>query len=115
MWPDVINWQAPFLFCMDKNDITKTIKNFCMEDLLTKNSTEGTVAKAIESQTSKLPSDLFLWSSLGAMGVSLVLKIIGKKHEALFVGQWAAPFLILGLYNKLVKVKGHDQEDKSPD
>ena len=83
-----------------------------MEDVLTKPKKEGKVARAIEEQTAKLPSDVFLWSALGSMGVSLILKIIGKKHEALFVGQWAAPFLILGLYNKLVKVEGHDKEDK---
>ena len=84
-----------------------------MADVLTKPKTEGEVAKTIENQTAKLPSDVFLWTALGAMGVSLTLKIIGKKHEALFVGQWAAPFLILGLYNKLVKVQGHDQQDRS--
>ena len=27
---------------------------------------------------------------------------------ALFIGQWAAPFLILGIYNKLVKQHGSD-------
>ena len=69
---------------------------------------EGKVTKGIETQTSKIPSDVFLWSALGSMGISLVLKIMGKKHESLFVGQWAAPFLVLGLYNKLVKVAGHD-------
>jgi hypothetical protein len=83
-----------------------------MEDILTSPKKEGPVAKAIESQTAKLPSDLFLWSALGSMGLAFVLKVIGKKHEALFVGQWAAPFLILGLYDKLVKVQGHDREDK---
>ena len=73
---------------------------------------EGKVAKAIEEQTSKLPSDLFLWAALGAMSVSLALKIMGRNHNSLFVGQWAAPFLILGLYNKVVKVEGHDEENK---
>ncbi len=74
---------------------------------------EGPVAKTIENQTAKLPSDLFLWAAMGSMGVSLGLKAFGKKDEALFVGQWAAPFLILGLYNKIVKVQGHDQTDKT--
>jgi hypothetical protein len=83
-----------------------------MEDILYETRKEGPVAKTIETQTSKLPSDWFLWSALGAMGISLALKIMGKKHNALFLGQWAAPFLILGLYNKLVKVEGHDKEDK---
>ena len=83
-----------------------------MEDILYETRKESPVAKTIESQTSKLPSDGFLWSALGSMGISLALKIMGKKHNALFLGQWAAPFLILGLYNKLVKLEGHDKEDK---
>lgn len=69
---------------------------------------EGPLAKAIESQTAKLPSDLFLWASMGAMTASLTLKLLGKNHTALFIGQWAAPFLLLGIYNKIVKVEGHD-------
>jgi hypothetical protein len=69
---------------------------------------EGPVAKTIESQTSKLPSDLFLWTSVGAMATSLTLKLLGKTHTALFIGQWAAPFLLFGIYNKIVKIGGHD-------
>lgn len=71
---------------------------------------EGWVAKTIEKQTSKLPSDTFLWASLGAMATSLTLKLVKQDHLALFVGQWAAPFLLLGIYNKIVKVEGHDSE-----
>jgi hypothetical protein len=73
---------------------------------------EGTVARAIEEQTSKLPSDVFLWASVAAMAGALTLKILKKDHVALFVGQWAAPFLLLGIYNKLVKVEGHDKHDQ---
>ena len=69
---------------------------------------EGPVARSIEEQTAKLPSDLFLWAALGSMAVSLTLQIMGRKKESLFVGQWPAPFLLLGLYNKLVKLEGHD-------
>jgi hypothetical protein len=74
---------------------------------------EGPVTKAIEKQTSKIPSDFFLIAALTSMGVSATLKCFGKSHTALFIGQWAAPFLLLGVYNKLVKVKGHDMHDKS--
>jgi hypothetical protein len=70
---------------------------------------EGRVARTIEEQTAKLPSDIFLWSALGSMGVSLILKTLKQNHTALFVGQWAAPFLLLGIYNKLVKLEGHDK------
>jgi len=69
---------------------------------------EGKVAKAIENQTAKLPSDTFLWAALGSMAVSATLKCLGKGHTALFVGQWAAPFLLLGIYNKIVKVEGSE-------
>lgn len=70
---------------------------------------EGPVATAIEEQTAKVPSDVFLWASLASMGASLTLKVLGRNDTALFVGQWAAPFLLLGIYNKIVKTQGHDQ------
>lgn len=75
--------------------------------------TEGATATAIERQTAKLPSDTFLWASLGSIATSLVLQTMGKKEESLFVGQWAPTFLILGLYNKIVKELGTDYRDRS--
>lgn len=71
---------------------------------------EGKVARMIEEQTAKLPSDIFLWAALGAMAASLTLKILKKDETALFVGQWPASFLLLGVYNKLVKQEGHEGE-----
>ncbi len=71
---------------------------------------EGYLAHAIEEQTAKLPSDVFMWAALGSMGVSLFLRLTDRKDESLFVGQWAAPFLLFGVYNKLVKVAGSDNE-----
>lgn len=70
---------------------------------------EGAVARTIEQQTAKLPSDTFLWSAISAMAVALALQLYGRKHESLFIGQWAAPFLLMGLYNKVVKVAGSDR------
>ncbi len=69
---------------------------------------EGPVAETIEQETAKLPSDVFLWASIGSMTASLILKILKKNDTALFVGQWAAPFLLFGVYNKIIKVGGHD-------
>lgn len=68
--------------------------------------TEGRVARTIEQQTAKLPSDTFLWAALGSIGLSLTLELTGKKEAANFVGHWAPTFLILGLYNKMVKLHG---------
>ena len=74
---------------------------------------EGPVAKTIEEQTAKIPSDVFLWAAFGSMAASAILQFTTKKKESLFVGQWAAPFLLLGIYNKLVKQLGHDQQDRN--
>jgi len=73
--------------------------------------TEGEVAKSIETQTAKLPSDIFLWAAIGAMTASASLYLLGNKHTSVFVGQWAPTFLILGVYNKLVKQLGSDFTD----
>jgi hypothetical protein len=70
--------------------------------------TEGTVARTIEQQTAKLPSDAFLWAALGSIGTSLVMMAVGAEKKANFIGQWAPTFLILGLYNKIVKLQGSD-------
>jgi hypothetical protein len=75
---------------------------------------EGPVAKAIEKETSKLPSDLFLWTGLGLLATSVILNAFRQKHFGLMIGQFAAPILIMGLYNKTVKQAGHDVLDKKP-
>jgi hypothetical protein len=72
---------------------------------------EGGLARAIEAQTAKLPSDTFLWAAVASMGVSASLQLMGKRHASLFVGQWAPAFLLLGVYNKLVKQHGSDAYD----
>ncbi len=75
---------------------------------MNKDLKEGKVAKEIEEETAKVPSDVYLWTAITAMGASLTLKILKKDKLALFVGQWSAPILIMGLYNKIVKTEGHD-------
>ena len=73
--------------------------------------TEGRVARSIENQTAKLPSDTFLWAAAASMAASATLQIMGNRHASVFVGQWAPTLLILGLYNKLVKQLGSDALD----
>ncbi len=73
---------------------------------------EGKLTKKIEKQTAKLPSDYFLWAAVGAMTASATLKVMGRGKTSLFVGQWATSFLLLGIYNKIVKVQGSDADDK---
>ena len=70
---------------------------------------EGSLARAIESRTAQLPSDLFLWVAMGSIATSLTARMLGNRDLSQFIGQWAPTILILGLYNKLVKVAGHER------
>ncbi len=79
-----------------------------MENLENKKMEEGQMTKEIESKTAQVPSKVYLCTALTAMAASLALKCMGHKHTSLFVGQWVAPFLLFGIYNKIVKTQGHD-------
>lgn len=70
---------------------------------------EGRLARTIEQQTAKLPSDIFLWAAVGSIVCSAGLQIAGRRESSIFVGQWAPTFLLLGIYNKIVKVAGSDR------
>ena len=75
----------------------------------TESHTEGKVARTIEQQTAKLPSDVYLWAAGGAVATSAILQLMKRPRASLFLGQWVAPFLLLGVYNKIVKVAGSDR------
>jgi len=73
---------------------------------------EGPLARTVEEETAKLPSDVWLWAAVGSMAVSLGMQLTRNRRLATlsnFIGQWAPTLLILGLYNKVVKVAGHDR------
>lgn len=79
-----------------------------MENLENKGAEEGQLTKDIESKTAQIPSKVYLCAAAVAMAGSAILKCVGHKHTALFIGQWVAPFLLFGVYNKIVKTEGHD-------
>jgi len=76
---------------------------------------EGRATQAIERQTSKLPSIAFLGLAFGAMAFSASLAASAHPQRrfgysrrlelANFVGQWAPTLLVIGVYNKLVKIE----------
>jgi hypothetical protein len=69
---------------------------------------EGMLTKEIEHYTSQVPSGTYLSLAIGSIGLSLALQLAGRKHAANFVGQWVPTILLLGLYNKLVKLEGSE-------
>jgi len=69
---------------------------------------EDQITAYLERNSSQIPTSLYLGAALTSMITSLSLQLAGKDKQALFVGQWAAPFLLLGIYNKMVKQHGSD-------
>jgi hypothetical protein len=86
-----------------------------IDDLNTSgNPSEGKLTTAIENQTSKVPSITFLNLAIGSMVLSAGLALLNEeKSRANFVGMWAPTFLLLGIYNKLVKLEGNDRFRKA--
>jgi len=76
--------------------------------------TEDQITARPESQSAKWPTSFFLGAAIASMIASLILKAQEKDNLALFIGQWAAPFLILGTYNKIVKQHGPDAAVRDP-
>ncbi len=70
---------------------------------------------AIEKVSSKVPSSAFLGLAIAAIAASVTLQITQKEKApaSAFVGQWVAPFLLLGIYNKMVKQHGSDAQTRS--
>ncbi len=73
---------------------------------------EDRVTGMIEAQTSKIPSSGYLAAAVTSMLASAILKLAGRDATALFVGQWAPAFLLMGVYNKMVKQHGSDSQHR---
>lgn len=67
---------------------------------------ESTLTRLIEQQAARIPSDMFLAAAFGAMAASVAFEIAGNTRASRFVGMWPAPLLVMGVYNKMVKVFG---------
>ena len=68
--------------------------------------------ETVEHYTAALPSSAYFGVAVGAMAASLALHIAGRGRWGNFIAQWAPALLILGVYNKLVKLEGHDHIDR---
>ena len=75
-------------------------------------NTEDQFTKTVEKYTAAVPSSAYLAVAVGAMGLSLLFQATGRGKWGNFIAQWAPTWLILGLYNKLVKLEGHDRSDR---
>lgn len=65
---------------------------------------EDSFTRVIEQQTARVPSNVFLMASLGAIAGSLYFFLRDQRDESLLLGLWAPTLLTMGVYNKLVKL-----------
>jgi hypothetical protein len=77
--------------------------------------TEDEFTKTIERYTAAIPSTGYLAVAIGAIGLSLVCQVTGRGKWGNFIAQWVPTWLIIGVYNKLVKLEGHDRFDRGRD
>ena len=76
---------------------------------------EGRLTKAIEKQTAKIPSTVYLGLAAGSVLISAALAMSERRRGlANFVGLWVPSILLLGVYNKIVKTQGLDQTESRP-
>jgi hypothetical protein len=71
--------------------------------------TEDRFTKTVEDYTATVPSSAYLGVAVAAMGASLLFQMTGQGKWGNFLAQWVPTWLIIGLYNKVVKLEGHDQ------
>ena len=84
-----------------------------LENTQLSDRTEDDFTKSIEEVTAAIPSSAYLGVAMGAVALSLMLQAGGRGKWGNFVAQWVPTILIMGLYNKLVKVGGHDRDSGS--
>lgn len=72
---------------------------------------EDSLTSSVEDYTASVPSSAYLGIALGAMAVSLACQAAGRGKWGNFIAQWVPTLLIIGAYNKLVQLEGHDRGD----
>ena len=78
----------------------------------TPQQSEDEITKEIEHYTATIPSSTFLAVAIAAMGASILFQIAGQGKWGNFIAQWVPTWLIIGLYNKVVKLEGHDRTER---
>src|SRR5690242_18780537 len=65
-----------------------------------KSRKEGRLTRKLERVTAMLPSSTWLALAGASIAGAFGLRIAGRNHTALLVGQLAPTFMLVGIYNK---------------
>ena len=80
-----------------------------------KTPTEGKLTKTVEKVTAQVPSMGYLTLALCSMAISGGIALFASPRRqplANFIGLWVPTIMLVGIYNKLVKLEGSDVFDK---
>jgi hypothetical protein len=53
--------------------------------------------------TDNIPEEAWYWMAVGSIGLSAALRLAGRAHWSLFVGQWPPTFILFALYHRLIR------------
>jgi hypothetical protein len=67
------------------------------------------VTKSVEQYAASIPSSAILGVAVGAMAVALVCQLAGRRKWGNVIAQCVPAWLLIGLYNKRVELKGHER------
>ena len=55
-----------------------------------------------------VPTQAYLGAAVGSIGLSAILRMLGKKDAAVFVGQWPPTFILFALAYKILRPGNED-------
>ena len=71
----------------------------------------GEMNRSLVSMMEVIPTQGYIGLALGSIGLSAILRMVGKKDAAVFVGQWPPTFLLLSLTYKLLHPSSESSND----
>jgi hypothetical protein len=70
-------------------------------------ATEDSFTKTVQVYAAAVPSSAYLVVAVGSLALAMTLQLAGRGKWGHFIAQWVPAWLIIGVYNKLVKLEGH--------
>jgi len=77
-----------------------------------RSGSEDQITKSVEAYTAAIPTSSYLGVAAGAMALSLICQVTGRGKWGNFIAQWVPTWLMFGVYNKLLKLEGHENFDR---
>lgn len=62
---------------------------------------------------STIPASTYIYAMLGSILASAAMYLLGRRHTALFIGEWAPTFAVVGLFYKLLRPPGRNVGERT--